>query len=262
MSVPLGQHPSFHLRPATLSDVSKIMSLVLPQVSHDGFHDYFFPYQDRYPQDFDSWWRRYYRDMILRPYTLVLVAEDSDRDMKGIAVWVYAPKVAGGGSGDNDDVPEPKGLNIAKNSWYYVIRRHTYAWMDKIADKIQPNRCIDRNAIQEWRKTVADMSKRLWSGEDRVHWYSFEFFTFGRSANGEEEKRTESHLISHGDDQDKGDLASLLLGWGIRQSKVDHVSTFVLTLISLRELYEGVGYKVVDEVQCGPSRCIAMKFIE
>lgn len=56
--------------------------------------------------------------MILRPYTLVLVAEDSDQDMKGIAVWVYAPKVVGGGRGENDDVPEPKGLNIAKISWY------------------------------------------------------------------------------------------------------------------------------------------------
>ncbi|KAJ3898390.1 hypothetical protein F5879DRAFT_812669 [Lentinula edodes] len=253
MSVPLGQHPSLHLRPATLSDVSKITSLVLPQVSHDGFHDYFFPHQDHYPQDFNSWWKRYYRDMILRPYTLVLVAEDSDQDMKGIAVWVYAPKVAGGGRGENDD------HLISDN---IVIRRHAYAWIDKIADKIQPNRCTDPNAIQEWRQTVADMSKRLWTGEDRVHWYSFEFFTFGRSANGEEEKRTESHLVFHGNDEDKGDLASLLLGWGIRQSKVDNVSTFVLTLISWRELYEGVGYKAVDEIECGPSRCIAMKFIE
>ncbi|GAW04209.1 hypothetical protein LENED_005985 [Lentinula edodes] len=164
--------------------------------------------------------------------------------MKGIAVWVYAPKVAGGGRGENDDVPEPKGLNIAKNKWYDVIRRHAYAWIDKIADKIQPNRCTDPNAIQEWRQTVADMSKRLWT------------------ANGEEEKRTESHLVFHGNDEDKGDLASLLLGWGIRQSKVDNVSTFVLTLISWRELYEGVGYKAVDEIECGPSRCIAMKFIE
>ncbi|KAJ3859825.1 hypothetical protein EV359DRAFT_50268 [Lentinula novae-zelandiae] len=241
MSVPLGQRPSFHLRPATLSDVSKIISLVLPQVSHDGFHDYFFPHQDRFPQDFNSWWKRYYRDMILRPYTLVLVAEDSDQDMKGIAVWVYAPKVVGEGR---------------------VIRRRTYAWIDKIAAKIRPNRCIDPNAIQEWRKTVSDMSKRLWTGEDRVHWYSFEFFTFGRSANGEEEKRIESHSSSHSNDEDEGDLASLLLGWGIQQSKVDNVSTFVLTLISLRELYEGLGYKVVDEVECGPSRCIAMKFIE
>jgi len=230
--------PNLHLRSATLSDVSRITSLVVPRVSHDGFHDYFFPHQNRYPHDFVRWWRRYYRDLILRPYWNTLLVEDSKGGIQGLAVWGYAPKMMG--IGDAGDVPEPRGVNIAKDSWFEVIQRCVYSWIDKVQDIFHPNRCTDPTALLEWRKTVSDMNKRLWSGKDRIHWYCPEFFTF------EEE-------------QEKNPLASVLLGWGPEQSKVDDVSTFVLTLTSLGELYEGLGYTVVDEVECGPSRCIAMK---
>ncbi|KAJ4479295.1 hypothetical protein J3R30DRAFT_3702553 [Lentinula aciculospora] len=240
------QHPSLHLRFATLSDVSKITSLVLPQVSHDGFHDYFFPHQDRHPRDFASWWRKYYRDAILRPYCVVLLVEDSKKNIRGMAAWAYAPKAM---RGDVDGIPEPRGIDIAKNSWFEVIQRRIYAWIDTIAETIRPNRCIDSNALQEWRKTVSGMSKRLWSGKDRVHWYSYEYFTF----NEDQEK------IARPSPDNEG-LASPLLHWGTQQSKLDGVSTFVLTLISLRAMYEGLGYNVVDEVKCGPTRCIAMKY--
>ncbi|KAE9385958.1 hypothetical protein BT96DRAFT_981904 [Gymnopus androsaceus JB14] len=225
------EYPSLHLhlRPATLSDLSQITSLVLPQVSHDGFHDYFFPHQDRYPGDFVFWWKRYFRDIILRPYTVVLLAEDLEQKIHGIAVWMYAPKATGGNA---DDVPEPRGLDIAKDSWFEVIRRRIYGWVDVITDIIHPNRSIDPISLQEWNKTVIDMGKRLWSGNGRVHWFSAEFFT------------------SKDPELDKRAMASLLLGWGIQQSKVDVVSTFVLTLVSLRDLYEGVGFQLVDEVEC------------
>jgi hypothetical protein len=99
----------YTLRPANLSDVTSLTRNVIPHVSHDGFHDYFFPQQDAYPDDFYRWWRRYYRNILLRPYSILLIAEDEQGRMKGLGVWTFA-----GGEGGS----EPKGLDLAKDSWF------------------------------------------------------------------------------------------------------------------------------------------------
>jgi hypothetical protein len=117
-----------------------------------------------------------------------------------------------------------------------------YTLIDRIEDKIHPNRSIDPIALEEWGETVADLRKRLWSGKDHVHWYCPELFTF-----------TENPLA-------KQAIASLLHSWGIHHSEVDCVPTFALCTLDLKEMYETEGYKVAAEVQCGPSQCLAMKF--
>jgi len=171
---------------------------------------------------------------------VTLLAEDSDGKIQGLVAWGYAPKNMGLG---DENVPEPRGINIAKNSWYEILQRRVYGWIDKIRDTIHPNRCLDPVTLQEWRKTVVDLSKRIWSGKDHIHWYSPEFLV----------------PESEPEEMEKNPLSSVLLGWGAKQSKADGVSTFVLSPVSHKQFYEGLGYDVVAEVECGPSRCVAMR---
>jgi hypothetical protein len=113
------QQGNYTLRRANLSDITPLTRNVIPHVSHDGFHDYFFPQQDDYPDDFYRWWRRYYRNILLRPYSVLLIAEDEQGRMKGLGMWTFAR-----GKG----VSEPKGLDVAKDSWFegqFVLFPHS-----------------------------------------------------------------------------------------------------------------------------------------
>jgi len=106
---------SLNLRSATLSDVEAITALAIPIVTHDGFHDYFFPHQDEFPEDMYQWWLRYYRNFILKPYNEVLVLETNSKEIVGLAIWMYSPR--GTGVSNSDD-PKPKGLDLEKASYY------------------------------------------------------------------------------------------------------------------------------------------------
>jgi hypothetical protein len=246
----------YRLRVATLGDTNTITDLVVPLVSHDGFHDYFFPRQDQYPKDFYRWWYRYYRDLILRPYCVIHLLEDEDGKVVGMAGWGYNPKFLG-----IEDVPEPKGLHIAKNSLFegesspivyqklcinvrryeIVLRRKTYTIIDRVTDKVHPNRCMDPEALLEWRKTMQDVASKLWTGDDCVNWFSPELF-----AVGNREKETTA--------------SSILINWGLHHADLDDVSTFIFARVNERKIYESQGFEVVLEGSCGPSKFLALKY--
>jgi hypothetical protein len=42
-------------RQAKLSDLNALVAFAVPMVLHDGFHDYFFPGQDEFPEDMFDW---------------------------------------------------------------------------------------------------------------------------------------------------------------------------------------------------------------
>jgi hypothetical protein len=105
---------SLSLRPAKLSDVKAITDVAVPIVMHDGFHDYFFPHQDEFPEDMYRWWFRYYRTFILAPYVKVLVIENASKHIVGLAIWFFLPRATGGSPTD----PEPRGLNLTKDSYF------------------------------------------------------------------------------------------------------------------------------------------------
>jgi hypothetical protein len=106
---------SLILRPATLSDVQEIASLAVPIVTHDGFHDYFFPHQDEFPEDMHRWWFRYYRTFILKPYATLLVLETGSKEIVGLAIWIYAPRGTIGSTFPND--PKPQDLKLEKDGY-------------------------------------------------------------------------------------------------------------------------------------------------
>lgn len=104
------------LRTAQLSDIRAITDLAVPIVTHDGFHDFFFPYQDGHPEDMFRWWYRFYRNHLLKPYTVALVAETGSKQIVGLAIWVFAPR---GSSGDfHLTDPKHRGLNLEKDRVY------------------------------------------------------------------------------------------------------------------------------------------------
>jgi hypothetical protein len=104
---------SYIVRPATLQDTASITDAIVHVVAHDGFHDQFFPHQDKYPKDFYAWWYRYFRDMILKPRSVVLIAVDSSSDVVGMGAWSYSLMAK--------QAPPPIGLHIDKNSWFEGI---------------------------------------------------------------------------------------------------------------------------------------------
>ncbi|THU87173.1 hypothetical protein K435DRAFT_970008 [Dendrothele bispora CBS 962.96] len=181
----------------------------------------------------------YYRNILLRPYSVLFIAEDEQGRMKGLGMWTFAHR-----KGDSG----PKGLDIAKDSWFEALRRRIYSWIDKFQDKIHPNRCTDNAALLEWRKTVIEFGKKLFVGDDVVHWMCPEFITFPDFKSGEDK----NELMAM--------LAPVVHGWGIKQSDVDGVSAWALCTIKEKALYEKEGYELVQEVQCGPSTCFAMKY--
>lgn len=106
-------HNGFIIRPATPADVDSVARVLLTQVTHDGFHDWFFPHQDQYPEDFRDWWWRYCRRLILHPGLMTLVAEvPATGTVVGMAMWSFEPR----GSLSPGEGPEPKDLDLAKNS--------------------------------------------------------------------------------------------------------------------------------------------------
>jgi hypothetical protein len=101
---------SYIVRPATLQDTASITDAIVRIVAHDGFHDQFFPHQDKYPKDFYAWWYRYFRDMILKPRHMVLIAVDNSSNVVGMGAWSYSLMA--------QQAPPPKGLRIEKDSWF------------------------------------------------------------------------------------------------------------------------------------------------
>ena len=84
---------NFIIRQATSTDVDGIAHVLLGKVTHYGFHDWFFPYQDEYPEDFHDWWWRYCRRLVLRPGLMTLVAEvPMTSEIVGMAMWSFEPQ--------------------------------------------------------------------------------------------------------------------------------------------------------------------------
>jgi hypothetical protein len=246
--------PNYRVRPATLNDLEEITALIVPKVAHDGFHDYFFPHQDRYPGDFYRWWRRYYRNHILKPYSITFVAVDEGDDIVGLSLWQFAPR----GTNGEQDAPVPRGLpNIAKNTWFQgalsphsvtlshihallVIQRKVYALIDKVHDRLFPNRCLDPIAIQEFfGKVLPELREKLWTGKDRVHWLCPELF--------EPPSTTE---------KDPG----VFTQWGMDRSETDNVTTFMYCRVWEREVWEERGFEFVTKAECGPSEWLIMRY--
>jgi hypothetical protein len=101
---------SYTVRPATLQDTPSITDAIVRVVAHDGFHDQFFPHQDQYPKDFYAWWYRYFRDMILKPRSMVLIAVDKSSNVVGMGAWSYSLMAK--------QAPPPKEIRIDKDSWF------------------------------------------------------------------------------------------------------------------------------------------------
>jgi len=215
------------IRPATLQDVKAINDLVLPFVSHDGFHDYFFPHQDEYPEDMYDWWYRYHRKWILNPYTMMLVAETESKEIVGMALWSFAPRAKG-----DTDAPEPIGVDLAKNTYKEIAQRKYYASVDWAVSKLFPNRALDPDALAEWGKTVSSIVSKHWSGSNRVHWYCPDLGI------------TTAH---------KEEFFGDLLQWGIKQAEIDGTPTFAGCTSRELEDYQKEGFVVLDTIKCGPS---------
>ncbi|KAF5319869.1 hypothetical protein D9758_018526 [Tetrapyrgos nigripes] len=236
MSNVSSQEGNYTLRRATLSDITPLTRNVIPHVSHDGFHDYFFPKQDAYPDDFYRWWRRYYRNILLRPYSVLFIAEDEQGGMKGLGMWTFAR-----GKG----VSGPEGLDIAKDSWFEdVSTPGSTSSKTKSAPTAAPTTPHSSNG----EKTVIEFGKKLFVGDDVVHWMCPEFIVFPDFKSGEDK----TELMAA--------LAPVVHGWGIKQSDIDGISAWALCTIKEKAVYEKEGYELVQEVQCGPSTCFAMKY--
>ena len=90
---------------------------------------------------------------------------------------------------------------------------------------------------------MQEVAAKLWTGDDRVNWFSPELFVLP----GNRGKETTASTI--------------LLNWGLHHADLDDVSTFIFSGVNEREIYESQGFEVVLEGSCGPSKFLALKYM-
>lgn len=224
---------AYRIRPATYADTRAVADVLLQQVTHDGFHDFFFPGQDAHPEDFHDWWWRYTRRHVLRPYLMTLVAEETTAGrIVGMAMWAFQPRcILSPGEG-----PEPAGLDIAKDSLSYRIQRQYVRLADALYERYHPNRAVDPEAMAELGPVMAKLEDQLWRGDDRVSWYCFEI-AVDKSWEGAE------------------GLWDELMQWGPDRAAVDQVHAFAGagTAEELRGM-ERLGYEQVADLTFSHAR--------
>lgn len=216
------------LRLATLHDLDAMTSINVSVVYHDGFHEYFFPGEDEYPEDVFDWWRRSFRRTLLRPYVMTIVAETASKEIVGFASWCFAPR----GNQGVKDTPKPKGLDLAKDSYFEILQRHYYAAVDKISSKFSPNRAVDQDRLSEFGAAMAKLNEKRWGGDERIHWMCNELAVVPAY---------------------KDACFRTLLQWGFDQAEVDCVSNFAGCPLSKVEEWEKEDLERWAKIKCGPT---------
>ncbi|EJD43064.1 hypothetical protein AURDEDRAFT_168017 [Auricularia subglabra TFB-10046 SS5] len=188
---------AYRVRPATSAATRAIADVLLQQVTHDGFHDFFFPGQDEYPEDFRDWWWRYTRRHVLRPWLMTLVGEDAATGViVGMAMWAFQPR------------PEWAPSRLGSTSRRIRCRTRQYLRIaDALRERYYPNCAVDGEAMAELGPVMTELEKKLWKGEDRVSWYCFEI-AVDRTWPGAQE------------------LWDALMQWGPERAQVDQVAAF------------------------------------
>jgi hypothetical protein len=101
------------IQPATDRDLDKLVSFIMPLISCDGFHNIFCPRHDESPDDSRISMRRYNRDIILKPDSVIFFVEDDT------IMWACVPTVFGLERGNRS---MPNGLpELAKDSWFEIV---------------------------------------------------------------------------------------------------------------------------------------------
>ncbi|KAF8576588.1 hypothetical protein K439DRAFT_1664565 [Ramaria rubella] len=250
--------PPITFRHATLSDLTALTDFCLPQIRHDGFHDYFFPNQDAYPHDMYRWWYAYFRMHMLRPYVAVLIAEMSEdaiegegeggvvsthsngekgapgRRIVGLVVWTFEPRAGSGGT----DSPKPKGIDLAKDSCKESLQRGYYGFLDTVSEMIFPNRAAYGPALAEWSQVIGDISRRYFSGEDRVHWMLYELFFAPEHREA---------------------MLELGLRWGFERADADGVRAWGACRTTELGEYAEHGIQKVAGFTCGPLEAVLLR---
>ena len=241
------------LRLATLCDLDAMTSINVPVVYHDGFHDYFFPGEDEYPEDVFDWWRRSFRRTLLKLCVMTIVAETASKEIVGFVSWYFAPR----GNQGVTDAPVPKGLDLAKDSYFesqsndlhmvsfwritkmlVVLQRHYYAAVDKISSKLSPNRAIDQDKLSEFGAAMAELNEKRWTGDERIHWMCNELAVVPAY---------------------KDACFRTLLQWGFDQAEVDCVSSFAGCPLSKVEEWEEEDLERWAKIKCGTAEAWILK---
>jgi hypothetical protein len=190
---------------------------------------------------------------------MVTIAETTTKQIVGMSCWVFEPKANVRVPREAEDqVPDPRGLNLAKDSLYeselplcshttyspinpqhpLAVWRHYYTFADKVAARFHPNRAVYKLALEEWDKTMKTLTAKYWSGANRVHWFCFEL---GTTTAQEDE------------------LFPPLLHWGIEQGHIDGVSSFAGCRTDEVAAYEKLGMERLEHILVGPSEGWLMK---
>jgi hypothetical protein len=231
------------VRAGELADLDNVTSFGVPIVRTDGFHPYFFPGQDEFPEDHYAWWKSYYRDWIVKPWVVFLVAETSAKEIVGFAFWAYEPLAT---NPDNTTVAKPVGLpGLEKKPNPVLQGRCIHCWStrrywsitagDTLSGKKTDNRAVSPERLAEFRAMMVEIGKRLWpeNGEDYVHWICPEL------------------LVSP---EHKEAIFGKLLGWGLDQAEKDKISAFAGSQLPDIGDYTAMGMSEAERFACGTAK--------